>query len=379
MSRVLILGGGFGGVSAAVTLREMLSADDEIILVDRQTHFMVGFRKTWAMLEIGPLEGGQRPLKALEARGINVVQGAVTSIEPGARAATIGGQRIEADTLVVALGARHAPEKVAGFSEHVLNAYTVHDLPHVTETLRNFPGGRVLMGIFGTPYQCPPAPYEIALLTKEFFQGRNIGVEMAIFSPKPLTLPSAGKEHSAVLEKRMAEHGIEFLPGRKVASVEQGEVIFEDGRRSFDLALGVPPFVVVDVVRESGLTGDGAWVSVDRNTLETDFEGVYAVGDCVKIPLTGGGQIPKAGLMAEKQGEVVARRIAARLAGREAQATFDGMGACNIEVGGGQAALISGNFYAEPKPHVTMSEMSAGRLAEKRAFEADHLQKWFGS
>ena len=165
MGRVLILGGGFGGVATAISLRELLPQNDEIIIVDQKPYFMVGFRKTWAMLDIAPLEEGQRKLKDLERLGIKVIQATVDEIKPESRTAIVDGQVMEADALVVALGIRHATEKIHGFSEHVLNAYTVKDLTHVTDTLRNFKGGRVVVGIFGTPYQCPPAPFEIAFLT----------------------------------------------------------------------------------------------------------------------------------------------------------------------------------------------------------------------
>ena len=70
MKRVLILGGGFGGVATAHELRKSLSAEDEIVVIDRRTHFMVGFRKTWAMLGMGSLEEGQGSLHALNDKGI---------------------------------------------------------------------------------------------------------------------------------------------------------------------------------------------------------------------------------------------------------------------------------------------------------------------
>lgn len=81
MSTVLILGAGFGGISAALTLRELLPAEDKIILADRKTHFMMGFRKTWGMLDIAPLEEGMRPLAALSKRGIVVRQANIDKIE----------------------------------------------------------------------------------------------------------------------------------------------------------------------------------------------------------------------------------------------------------------------------------------------------------
>src|SRR3972149_7050349 len=121
MRRVLILGGGFGGIAAARRLRERLRPEDEIVLVDRRATFMVGFRKTWALVGESTLEAGQRPLAALQGQGIRVHQGAIPAIHPAACTAEVDGHRMMADTIVVALGAELAPEQVPGFSSNTYN------------------------------------------------------------------------------------------------------------------------------------------------------------------------------------------------------------------------------------------------------------------
>ncbi len=378
MNNVLILGGGFGGVSTALTLRKLLPDQDKIILVDRQTHFMVGFRKTWAMLDIAPLEEGLRPLSTLSKRGIVVCQANVDKIEPETCSAICDGERVEADVLVVALGVRHAPEKIPGYCEHAVNAFALRDLEQVKHTLRSFKGGKIVMGVYGIPYQCPPAPYEIAILTKEYFEQRNVEVDITVISPKPMSLWAAGPESSRRLDERMAEFGIEFRPNHKVLSVEAGAVITDQGRLDCDLAFGVPPHVAVDVVHESPLVATDGWVHVNRHTLETDFDNVYAIGDCTKIPVGKNGQLPKAGLFAEKEGEVVAKRIAARLAGLEPTAQLDGQALCYVETGRGEAAIIGGDFLADPKPDISLSEMNEAHFANKHLFESSRLEKWFG-
>src|SRR5438093_7933309 len=117
MKRVLILGGGFGGVATARRLKQKLDANDEIILVDKRDHFMVGFRKTWALIGESTLEVGQRPLDSLTSLGIRVMLDPVTRIDPNGHAATMGDQIISADALVVALGAELATEAIPGFQQ----------------------------------------------------------------------------------------------------------------------------------------------------------------------------------------------------------------------------------------------------------------------
>jgi sulfide:quinone oxidoreductase len=146
---------------------------------------------------------------------------------------------------------------------------------------------------------------------------------------------------------------------------------------AFELLLAVPPHRCPSVLVEAGLAPAGGWVTVDRETLETGYPGVYAIGDATAIPLANGMPLPKAGLFAEKEGEAVAARIASTLRGEPATATFDGQGACFLEMGGGEASTISGDFFADP-PAGALSSPTSGQRAAKERFEMDRLSRWFG-
>jgi sulfide:quinone oxidoreductase len=377
MRRVLILGGGFGGIAAALRLRQRLQPEHEIVLVDRRAHFTVGFRKTWALVGESTLEVGQRSLADLRRKGIQVIQGAITALDCAARAAEVNGRRIEADALVVALGADLAPDRVPGFQAHAFNLYDSQEIPRAAEALRTFQAGRVVVGIFGVPYKCPPAPYELALLVRGFFNARGVNAAVEVFTPQPMSLPVLGQAGCDVVEGRLADNGIAFLPNHKATAVEAGEIVFATGRRPYDLLLGVPPHRCPNVVVQSGLTDGGEWVRVNPRTLETKFPGVYAVGDVVEILMANGKPLPKAGVFAEAMGEVIAERVAATFAGQAPQAVFAGEGGCYLEVGNGEAMMVQGRFLAEPAPEVTLTEPSRTYLEEKRAFEAERLEKWF--
>lgn len=379
-NRVLILGGGFGGVAAAVRLRTLLDPDDEIVLADRRTHFVMGFRKTGEVIGREPMDGGRRPLSALEDKGIRVLQAGVERIEPAARAAVVGGERIESDALLVALGADTVPEAVPGLREHGINVYSQEEVPRAAKALAEIQTGRVVVGIFGAPYKCAPAPYELALLAQETTQARGARLEFAVFTPQPMSLPVLGKTGCEAIESRLAGRMIEFTPDAKTERIEAGRVVLEEGAGeiAFDLLLAVPPHRVPKVVVDAGLAEQGAWVKVDARSLETSFEGVYAVGDVTGIPMANGQPIPKAGVFAQGEGEVVADRIAARLAGREPDATFSGEGYCFLEVGNGEAMLVRGNFLATPAPDVELTTPSKEFLEQKSRFERERLDAWFG-
>ncbi len=378
MAHVLILGGGFGGVAAGVELRKLLSPQDRITLVDRREQFSFGFRKTWALLGETTLAAGQRPLKSLERLGITVRHGSVDAIDPEAKAALVDGARVEADALVVALGAQSHPDGISGFRAHGLDFYDGPGLAVAAERLRRFPGGRVAIVILGVPFPCPPAPFELALLLREYFGRKGIEAVVDVYTPQPMSLPVLGQTGCAVVESRLEASQVGFHPNHTPVSIESGAIHFKTARVAFDLMIGVPGHLCPSVAQVSGLAGDGDWVKVNPRTLETSFPGVYAVGDMVSIPLANGKRLPQAGVFAEAQAKVVAARIAAELAGQVSQATYDGTGFCFLEVGGGAAMLVQGNFLASPEPEVRILEPAPEHLQAKRELEASRLADWFG-
>jgi sulfide:quinone oxidoreductase len=194
-----------------------------------------------------------------------------------------------------------------------------------------------------------------------------------------MLLPNAGREGSEWMAQQLTERGISFQVGAKTERVEPRLVVLVDGELPFDLLIAIPPHRPPAVVANSGLTAEHGWIAVDAGTLATSRERVYAVGDVTLIPLANGLPLPKAGVMAELQGICVARAIAAELRGEDAPAPFDGSGYCPIELGPGSAALVEGNWYAEPEPVVTIAGPSAAHAAEKAAFEIEHLERWFGA
>jgi len=159
------------------------------------------------------------------------------------------------------------------------------------------------------------------------------------------------------VKEMLASRGIAYHPEHQIKSVDATakRLDFANGASApFDVLAYVPPHRAPRVIRDSPLVGENGWIAVDRHTLETRFPGVFAIGDVVSIPLKLGKPLPKAGVFAHAQAEVVARNIAAAIAGQPSTERFDGHGGCFIETGGGKAGFGDGDFYAEPTPTVKL-------------------------
>jgi sulfide:quinone oxidoreductase len=380
MAHVVIAGGGFGGLAAAHELRTN-HPEIDVTLVDRRDGFFMGFAKLWDLGRVRPLAEGTRPLQALTGRGVRFLQTSIESIDPAARTVVTGEGTLEADALLIALGAAKQPKHLAMLAgEGAHDLYDAAALPGMHRDLDAIEAGTVLVSILGGPFQCPPAPYEGALLVAERLReaGRADRVSVAISTPQPIALPAAGVDASRYIAEQLGDYGVDLLAGRAVESVDgAGKVVhFADGSTAaYDLLLGVPASVAPPLVADAGLAGGSGFIEPDRHTLQTSFDRVYAVGDCTHIP-NANGALPKAGVFAAGEGVVAAQNMAADLTGSD-RASFDGHGMCFLELPDRKVAFVEGDFYADP-PEVTLSDADEEHFRRKVAYETDRLDLWLG-
>lgn len=356
-----------------------MSDDHEVVLVDRAPRFSMGLRKLWELVGIDTMEEGSRARAALAGRGVDFRQAEVEAIDPRARSARAGGETLEADFLVVALGAEARPDLVPGLGELAYDVWERARVPGARAALASLERGRVAVVIAGAPYPCPPAPFECALLLDEWLRGRGLRdrTDVVVCTFQPILLPNAGREGSDWLAARLGQRGIEHHVGRQVVRFEPGRALFADGALEADVLIAVPPHKPPAVTAEAGLVAESGWIAVDPHTLATGHEGVYAVGDVTLIKLANGLPLPKAGVIAEAEAKRVAAAIAATLGGRKQPDGFDGRGMCFIEFGAGEAALVEGQFFAEPEPQVRLRGPAPEHARAKRSFESERLEAWF--
>ena len=173
----------------------------------------------------------------------------------------------------------------------------------------------------------------------------------------------AGPDMGVAVVGMMAAKNIGFHPNLSLDHIDAAgkALIFNNGRQEpFDFLAAVPPHCPPPAVKESPLVNEAGWIPVDKHTLQTRFENIYAIGDVTSIILSNGLPLPKAGTFAHAEGEAVAAQIAAEIGGGAPQAVFDGVGYCWIEAGSGSAGFASGQFYAEPNPEV--GQPRSGRI-----------------
>jgi len=378
---VAVLGGGFGGLVAANRLRKLLPREHRIVLIDRSVRH--SFAPAYSAVMLGYRVPGQisRDLRRLNRRGIEFVAAEITGIDLSRKTVRFDGQELAYNYLIVSLGTQYSAGEISGLGS-AYTYYTLDGAEGLREEIARFTSGRIVIVVAGLPYKCPTAPYEGALLLDHYFRRQRLraDVEIRLFTPEPAPLPVAGEAIGGAVAELLAGREIWFSPNTRLQAVDpQGrKLVFQDGTdASYDLLIAVPFHEVPSVVRESGLAEEGGWVKVNRETMATPFEGVYAIGDVTQIPLVNGLTLPKAGVFAHGEAEVVARNIAAEIKGGEGRWAFGGQGACFLETGYGKAAYVTGNFYTEPDPEVRMRQPSFLWRWVKEGFIRTWLWRWF--
>jgi sulfide:quinone oxidoreductase len=371
--RVLILGAGFGGLELATRLSETVGDEVDVTVIDKSDAFVFGYSKLDLLFGHATLDAVSVPYDAIAKPGVRIVRETIAAIDPGARRVTTDGAVYDADVLVVALGADYDMEATPGLREFGNEFYSVAGAVRLAELLPAFRAGRAIIGVCGAPFKCPPAPSEAALLLDDHLSalGARDACEISIVIPFDTPVPPS-PDTSAALVTAFAERGIEFVAGRRVASLGRRRAVLDDGSElPFDLFLGIPRHRAPDVVIESGMTEDG-YVPVEPRTLETRFPGVYAVGDVATVG------VPKAGVFAEGAARVVAASLIATLRDGEQPQPFDGRGACYVEFGYGLVGRVDVDFFSGPKPTGTFQPPSTTLVREKQRFGSSRRARWFG-
>ncbi|MFM7224740.1 MAG: NAD(P)/FAD-dependent oxidoreductase [Actinomycetota bacterium] len=373
--KVLLLGAGFGGLEIASALAEELGDEVEVTLIDRAEGFVFGFSKLDVMFGRTTADAVLHRYADIVKPGVRFVQAEIRAIDPEARRVVTDAGEFAADIMVVALGAEVDPAATPGLVEGGTEFYTNAGAFAARAVLERFPCGRVIVGVMGSPFKCPPAPSETALLVHDLLEARDLGAasSVALVMPLPRPIPPSPDASEALLTA-FAERGIDFHPNTVVASLDPARkvAVTADGEElPYDLFLAVPKHRVPQVVEDSGLCVDGL-VPVDPYTLETRFPGVYAVGDVTSVGT------PKAGVFSEGQAVIVGRRIIDTIRGRESEARYDGAAACYLEFGEDEVARVDIVFAPGQPPHGVLSGPSAELVADKHAFGRDRIRRWFG-
>lgn len=345
MAKVLILGGGFGGVIAAKRLAEQLGDEHQITMVARSRYFV--FYPALVKLAFGQCQREDVSFDLRHTmldRRVNFIEAEVARIDPYERKVTIAHGEVEGklsyDYIVYALGRRLATERITGFYEHAHHLLNVDKALKFGKAIANFHEGRAVIG------QCvdsrlPSPVYETAFALARKLKENNERerVRITIVSPDEVGSEFGDPDVGIKLQKALDHHQIEFLSGFPIERVSDHAVLTAEGRGiNFDLLMLMPPFQGASAALHQGITNDG-YINVDWSMRVVGVEGMYAVGDCVNF------SGPKMGHMAVRQAEVAAANLVVEIQGGEPVAHYDHEMRLVIDEGAGDSIYLHKDIW----------------------------------
>jgi len=357
MQRVLVLGGGVGGTLVANLISRKLkkaidAGDASVTVVDESgTHV---YQPGFMYIAMGGERASdlERPERSLLDQRVELVVGRIAAIDDAARLVRLdNGRELAWDQLVLATGSRIVPEAIPHFEQEAHHFYSAEAAAKLRVALDAFTGGKVVIGIAGMPYKCPPAPLEVAFLIEAELRQRGLRdkSEMHYCSPigRAFTIESVSEMATPILEDK----GIELHTFFNVETIDpQNKTIgsLEGEELPYDLLILVPPHKGAQVVIDSGLAPGAGWLPTEKDTLNVKGHAdIWALGDATDLPLS------KAGSTAHFQAPVVAERVAAAVVGREPEgkkSIYTGRVMCFFEIGDGKGTLLRFDYDHPPKP-----------------------------
>jgi sulfide:quinone oxidoreductase len=374
MARVLILGGGFGGVVVAERLATQFSEEHQITLVSRSRNFV--FYPALVRLAFGKCEPEDVSFDLRHAmlnRGINFVEAEVGRIDPFQRNVTIAHGDVEGklgyDYLVFALGRRLATERIPGFFEHAHHLLNVDKAINFGKAIRTFREGRAVFGqCHGSRLPVPvyESAFALARLLKE--KGQRKSVRITVVSPSTIESEFEDLNAAVTLRNAFEAHEIEFLPAVNINSLTEDSAITTGGNRiNFNLLMLVPPFQGSSAASHLKITNAEGYINVDRTMRVIGQERMYAVGDCVNL------DGPKMGHMAVRQAEVAATNLAAEIDGHEPVSHYQHEMRLVIDGVGNDSVYLHKHLWTDGSSTVRQGRFwSWAKRAQKRYWEVSY-------
>ncbi len=348
-ARIVVLGGGVGGTLVANLLDKELGSDAAVTVVDPTG--IHDYQPGYLYVALGQASGHwlSRDERTLLRKGVDLAVEEAVRIHPDAQTVQFArGGTLEWDYLVLATGARLVHDAIPGLREGSQGFYSLPDAERLREELRRFRGGRIVVGVAGIPYKCPPAPVEFTFLVEEYLRDHGIRDKSEVTLASPLNRAFTIESASTLIAPIMAERGIELATFFNVEEVDPSAHVvssLEGEKREYDLLVLVPPHRGQQVIEDSALGDAGGWIPTDRHTLAVEgHERIFALGDATNLPIS------KSGSTAHFEAPVIASRIASFVKGTAPKDNYGGRVMCFLETGNGRATALRFDYEHPPVP-----------------------------
>ena len=353
MKQILILGAGTAGTMMANHLHHHLKKPDwQISVIDEREehHYQPGY--LFLPFDIYSPADIIKSIEEFIPKQVKLIKGKINKVIPGENRVLMADESVlEYDILIIATGAKIAPEETTGmrgdeWHKSVFDFYTFEGALALRNKLRDWQGGKLVVHITEMPIKCPVAPLEFAFLADSFFKHKHMRDKVEITYVTPLSGAFTKPKATEALEHLLQEKNIHIESDFAIEQVDnvKKEIVDYGGRTiPFDILVTVPTNKGDEVIQRSGMGDDLNYVPTHKATLQSkNYSNVFVLGDASDIPAS------KAGSVAHFEAEILTDNILHYVKGEPLKEEFDGHANCFIETGNGKALLIDFNYTHEP-------------------------------
>jgi NADPH-dependent 2,4-dienoyl-CoA reductase/sulfur reductase-like enzyme len=321
--RVVVIGGGWGGATAAKYTR-LFDPGVEVVLIEPNRQFVSCPFSNLVLAGLRTIDSITMGYDGLRRHGVRIVHDTATAIEPGAKRVRLGEGYLQYDRLIVSPGVDFQWEQVEGLAqnqERILHAWKAG--PQTVELARQLAampdGGVFVLSIPPAAYRCPPGPYERASMVAWYLKARKPRAKLIVLDANQNIISKTALFRAAW----QAYPNLEYRPASRVVAVDAGsrEVRTEFDRVRYDVLNLIPPQRAGSIAVQADLVGgDKRWCEVDHVTYESVKQpGVHVIGDA-----TIGLPVPKSGNVANAMGKIAAAAVVSLISGKQPPALAPG-------------------------------------------------------
>ncbi len=353
MKRLIILGAGTAGTMMANHLDHELDKNEwEIDIIDerKEHHYQPGY--LFLPFDIYQPEDIIKGVKEFIPKAVRLLTDKIDLISANENFVKMkNGDQLHYDILIIATGAKIAPEEVEGmkaelWQKSVFDFYTFEGALALRNKLREWEGGKLVVHITEMPIKCPVAPLEFAFLADSFFKHKHMRDKVEITYVTPLSGAFTKPKATAALDHLLHEKNIAIESDFAIEKVDnENKKIIDYGGREipFDLLVTVPTNKGDELMEISGLGDELNYVPTHKATLQSiAHKNIFVLGDASNIPAS------KAGSVAHFEAEILTGNILRFINNEPLKEEFDGHANCFVETGNGKALLIDFNYTHEP-------------------------------
>ena len=369
--KIAVIGSGAGGLISSSKLakelsREIKNGEVSITLFDKrkEQEFQPGYLEV-AFRGTDPSKI-RKNVNKLVTPGINIVYENVDKVDLENRYIRTEGsnENREFDYLIISTGSSPDYDQIPGLKEANRDFHTnASNSSLIFKEISGIKSGKIVVGIGGLPYKCPPSPNESAFMLDEYFTRKGIRNKVEIVYVTPFTRIYSAESINEVIEPLYSKRSIESITTFNTDTVdpEKKEITSLEGETlKYDHLFLTPPHKPASFLKGTEMSDEDGWVKVDRKDLHvTSYDNSFAIGDTTDIPTS------KAGVEAHLEGIVVASNIIGDIRGTGKNYKFTGRTQCSMETGFHKATFVVGT-YDKPVEKIEPSRMN---YVEKKVME----------